>query len=110
VETLRRARAEQYTGAPGQLRWRKGEMEINSPPVSRVYPNEPRVRPGYRRARRRSAAGRAAGSRTAPYYRRRGGTVPRDPAEGRGRRAIRPPEGPMGGHRAPGPSQRDDGG
>jgi hypothetical protein len=34
-------------------------------------------------------------------YRRRGGTDPRDPAEGRGRRAMRPPEGEMPGTPSP---------
>src|SRR3954454_15669363 len=51
--------------------------------------------------RKRSAAGRATGSRSAPYYHRRGGTDPRDPAEGRGRRAMRPLEGTMPGTPSP---------
>src|SRR3954449_6607198 len=58
---------------------------------------------GTAKRRQRSAAGRAAGIRSAPYYRRRGGTDPRDPAEGRRRRAMRPPEGKMTGTPSPDP-------
>ena len=56
---------------------------------------------GTAKRRQRSAAGRAAGSRSASYYRRRGGTDPRDPAEGRGRRAMGPLEGKMPGTPSP---------
>jgi hypothetical protein len=41
------------------------------------------------------------GSRSASYYLRGGGTDPRDPAEGRRRRARRPPEGEMPGTPSP---------
>src|SRR3954468_8042522 len=53
--------------------------------------------------RQRSAAGRVTGSRSASYYQRSGGTDPRDPAEGRGRRAMRPLEGKMPGTPGPDP-------
>src|SRR4051812_7852486 len=53
--------------------------------------------------RQRSAAGRAMGSRSASYYPRSGGTDPRDPAEGRRRRAMRPLEGTMTGTPSPDP-------
>src|SRR4051812_13591102 len=43
------------------------------------------------------------GSRSTSYYRRRGGTDPRDPTEGRGGRAMRPPEGKMPGTPSPDP-------
>src|SRR3954449_12331705 len=58
---------------------------------------------GTAKRRQRSAAGRVVGSRSVPYYRRRGGTDPRDPAEGRGRRAMRPLEGKMPGTPSPDP-------
>src|SRR3954451_11206714 len=56
---------------------------------------------GTAKRRQRSAAGRAAGRRSGSYYRRRGGPDPRDPAEGRGRRAMKPLEGTMPGTPSP---------
>ena len=77
----------------------------NSRPVDAPHPVATGTKHGCDRdtakRRKRSAAGRVTGSRSAPYYRRRGGTDPRDPAEGRGRRAMKPLEGTMPGTPSP---------
>ena len=50
---------------------------------------------GTAKRRKRSAAGGTSGSHSASLYRRSGGTDPRDPVEGRGRRRMEPMERKM---------------
>ena len=52
---------------------------------------------GTAQRRERSAAGGRTGSRSTAEYRRSGGTVPRDPVEGRGCQDREPLEGKMAG-------------
>src|SRR5262249_8543522 len=56
---------------------------------------------GIAKRRQRSPAKGTDGSRSASYYRGSRGTIPRDPAEGRGRRVTRPLEGNMAGASKP---------
>ena len=78
-------------GAPGDQLQARGRLHSAATGANSGCDRDTAVR------RKRSAAGRVEGSRSTSYYRRRGGTDPRDPAEGRGCRAMRPPEGEMPG-------------
>src|SRR5512140_2369493 len=94
-------------GRPVRLhrQFRLGNRNINSPmPTTarrRSLGANHRRRGGIAKRRQRSAAKGTDGGRSALYYRGGRGTIPRDPAEGRGCRVMRPLEGNMAGASKP---------